>query len=38
MKAKVEELEANTTNTFESYKRFELEASLISLLNKRDTL
>ncbi len=31
-------MEASTTDTFESDKMFELEASLISLLNKRDTL
>ena len=37
-KAKVEELEASTTDTFESDEKFELEASLISLLNERDTL
>ena len=37
-KAKVEELEANATDTFESDEKFELEASLISLLNERDTL
>jgi len=37
-KAKVEELEASATDTFESDQKFELEASLISLLNERDTL